>query len=1060
MMPLPGFIKRISLKKALLWAGGGFLAFVVLGALALPPIVRHFAARVLEEKFHRPVAIRELHINPLRLAVTVGGFTMREKGGSADFIAVEELHANLEAASLFEGAPVLRELRVKSPSIRIVRNRNASYNIDDIIAELLKPSDSPARYSLNNIQVEGGRITFDDQPQNARHLVSDLKLLIPFLSNLPYEAEIFVKPTFAASVNGAPVQVSGELKPFSKTRESSVNIAVSALDLARYFEYVPLQQDIALPAGKLDASLEIDFSQPPGKPPTVALSGKAALHDVRLTMAGGKPLASAALFSVDVQSVDLTRKKAALRSATLQQAEFHLPDGKLVMAANEARMAEGGANFSATAQALSLRELAVDGLILKEPEAKAALVEIGALALRGGNVDLAGRNAMLDEFATSRGTLQLGRNARGEIDLLALFARPSSAPSGSQQAGSKPWQFALKKLSLAEYGIRFTDAKPEEPVNLALDSISIEASDISSEKNHLAKVTLGLQTNKTGSLAVAGSAGLNPLAAKLGVELKGLKLKPFQPYFTDMLSIILTDGAASAKGELSLNSGASDSPDVAFRGDAGISRLAAIDKEEEDDFLKWNSLSLKRIDLSTQPPRIDIAEIALTDFYSRLIINEDGTLNLQSVLKPARSKAAAEAKVKVPEGENVPVATPPGYKVNVARFSLRNGQVDFSDYFINPNYDAHLTNLGGAVTGLSSDPGVLAEVGLNGRVDNQGQLDINGRINPLAGNLFLDLVANLKDFELSSLEPYSAKYAGYGIQKGKLSFDVKYKIENRQLVAENHLFLNQLTFGDKVESPQATKLPVLLAVALLKDRNGNIDINLPISGSLDDPQFSVGGLVIKVIVNLVVKAVTAPFALIGSLFGGGEELDYLAFAPGRHELDQPAEAKLASLARALQDRPGLKLDIAGQVDPASDVEGLKRAQLEHKVKAQKFKELLKEEKAPASVDEVKVESAEYARYLTAAYKQEKIPNKPRNLVGLAKDLPVAEMEKLLLAHFQADADDLRELANHRAQAAKEYLTGSGRIEAERVFLLAPRTAKAGEETKGSLSRVNFSLGAR
>lgn len=1059
MMSLPGFIKRISLKKALLWAGGGFLAFVVLGALALPPIVRHFAARALEEKFHRPVAIRELHINPLRLSATVGGFVMREKGGSADFLAVEELHANLEAASLFEGAPVLRELRVKSPVIRIVRRQDGTYNIDDIIAELLKPSDSPARYSLNNIQVEGGRIEFDDRPQNAQHLVSELKLVIPFLSNLPYEAEIFVKPVFAASVNGAPVQVSGELKPFSKTRESSVNIAVSALDLARYFEYIPLQQDIALPSGKLDASMEVDFSQPPGKPPTVALSGKAALRDVRLTVAGGKPLASAALIAVDIQSADLTRKKAALRSMTLQQAEYHLP-GDRVVAANEVRGVEGSANFSATAQAMSLRELAVDGLSLKEAEAKSALVEIGALALRGGNVDFAGRNAMLDEFTTSRGKLQFGRNAKGEIDLLTLFAPQSSAPPAPQQADSKPWQFALKKLSLAEYGIRLTDAKPDEPVNLALDNISIEASEISSEKNRLAKLTLGLQANKTGSLAVAGTAGLNPLAANLGVELKGLKLKPFQPYFTDMLSIILTDGAVSAKGDLSLKTGASGSPEMAFRGDAGISRLAAIDKEEEDDFLKWNSLSLKRIDLSTQPPRMDIAEVALTDFYSRLIINEDGTLNLQSVLKPARSKAAAEAKASAPEGENAPAATPPGYKVNVARFSLRNGQVDFSDYFIKPNYDAHLTSLGGAVTGLSSDPGVLAEVGLNGRVDNQGQLDINGRINPLAGNLFLDLVANLKDFELSSLEPYSAKYAGYGIQKGKLSFDVKYKIENRQLVAENHLFLNQLTFGDKVESPQATKLPVLLAVALLKDRNGNIDINLPISGSLDDPQFSVGGLVIKVIVNLVVKAVTAPFALIGSLFGGGEELDYLAFAPGRHELDRPAEAKLASLVKALQDRPGLKLDITGQVDPASDVEGLKQVQLEHKVKAQKFKELLKAEKAPASVDEVKVESAEYARYLTAAYQQEKIPNKPRNLVGLAKDLPVAEMEKLLLAHFQADADDLRELANHRAQAAKEYLTGTDRIEAERVFLLAPRTAKAGEETKGSPSRVNFSLGAR
>ncbi|MEN6587712.1 MAG: DUF748 domain-containing protein, partial [Sulfuricella sp.] len=447
------------------------------------------------------------------------------------------------------------------------------------------------------------------------------------------------------------------------------------------------------------------------------------------------------------------------------------------------------------------------------------------------------------------------------------------------------------------------------------------------------------------------------------------------------------------------------------------------------------------------------------------IIHPDGSLNLQHIMKEQKpgtaAKGSAARTAGTPPKRAVAAADKP--RITISKLTLKGGHVDFSDHFIQPNYSAHLTGVGGDVKGLSSDASTLAEVALKGRVDNQGRLNITGTINPLSGNLALDLLANLNDFELSSLTPYSSKYAGYGIQKGKLSFDVKYKVENRKLTAENHLFLNQLTFGDKVESPSATKLPVMLAVALLKDRNGNIDVSLPISGSLDDPQFSVGGIIVKVIVNLIVKAVTAPFALIGNLFGGGQELAYLEFDYGKAEIPAGGESKLEKIAKALRDRPGLKLEIAGQVDPDLDLEGLKRAMLDHKVKAQKFKDLPGKANDVAEIDQVKVEPAEYAKYLAKAYKQEKIPNKPRNLVGFAKDLPVADMEKLMLAHFQVDEDDLHDLANHRALEAKEYLINDGKVEPERIFIVSRLAAKSGQEkdaAKSKRSRVDFSLGAR
>ena len=271
--------------------------------------------------------------------------------------------------------------------------------------------------------------------------------------------------------------------------------------------------------------------------------------------------------------------------------------------------------------------------------------------------------------------------------------------------------------------------------------------------------------------------------------------------------------------------------------------------------------------------------------------------------------------------------------------------------------------------------------------------------------------------------------------------------------------LNQLTFGEKIESPQATKLPVLLAISLLQDRNGVIDVNLPISGSLDDPQFSVGGIIWQVILNLLEKAVTAPFALIGNLLGGGgsgEELSYLEFDPGRAVLTQESRDKLTRLQSALIERPGLKLDVSGRYDPQTDRDGLRQYRFEQQIKAQKLKDLVKNGSPVKSVDEVQIDPAEYEQYLERAYKAAKFP-KPKNIIGFTKDLPREEMEKLMLTNTQVTDDDLIQLANLRAQAAKDYLTHEDKVALERVFLLAPKAARTNGDAKGSPARVEFAL---
>jgi len=273
--------------------------------------------------------------------------------------------------------------------------------------------------------------------------------------------------------------------------------------------------------------------------------------------------------------------------------------------------------------------------------------------------------------------------------------------------------------------------------------------------------------------------------------------------------------------------------------------------------------------------------------------------------------------------------------------------------------------------------------------------------------------------------------------------------------------LNQLTFGEKIESPDATKLPVLFAVSLLKDRDGVIDIDLPISGSLDDPQFSVGGIIWRIIINILTKAVTAPFSLLGAVFSGGgsgEELSYVEFDNGRATLNDAAKSKITTLAKALNNRPSINLELSGRVDAATDLEGLKRVGIERKAKAQKLRELVRQGEAQRSVDDIQFEKDEYPKYLKAAYGDESFP-KPRNLIGLAVDLPVAEMEKLMMQNAKATDDDMRQLANQRAQAVRDALLASGQVGADRLFIVAakPLTNEERAQLKGRPNRVDFSM---
>jgi hypothetical protein len=466
--------------------------------------------------------------------------------------------------------------------------------------------------------------------------------------------------------------------------------------------------------------------------------------------------------------------------------------------------------------------------------------------------------------------------------------------------------------------------------------------------------------------------------------------------------------------------------------------------------VRWKSLTFSGVDVSTAPRKVALGAIALDQFYARVIINPDATLNLQRLLSPEAS--GGQTPPPTPATEHASEELP----VSIGRVQLSQGEVQFSDFYIKPNYSAHLTSVSGSVSALSATQ--AGDVQIDARVEDTAPVEIRGTLNPFARDLALDLNAKATDIDLPPLTTYSAKYAGYGITKGTLSFEVRYKIDQRKLAATNKLVLDQLTFGERVESPTATKLPVLLAVALLKDRNGVIHLDLPIQGTLDDPKFSVWGVIVQIVVNLITKAVTAPFALLGSLAGShGEELAFIEFEPGRAQLTVPAQAKLQSLAKALADRPGLKLDAAGRAIPDLDRDGLKRVALDRAMRTQKQKAMVSEGASAPPLDALTIDATEYPRYLAAVYRDTQLTDKPRNLIGMAKDIPPAEMEALLLASYGVDDDALRTLANRRAQTVKEWFVEKGGIASERVFVVAPKLSGGGIQDKGVPTRVDFAI---
>ncbi|NVH72446.1 DUF748 domain-containing protein [Paraburkholderia sp. JPY432] len=803
--------------------------------------------------------------------------------------------------------------------------------------------------------------------------------------------------------------------------------------------------------------------------------------------------AKTASAKLDLKSLKLPPLQPYLDTATSAQ----VLDGALSATTNI------DANWSKSPMALTVADTKLD---MQKVKLAARGDKTPVISLAQGNVvvkqvDVAARTADVTSVDATGLAVDAQRLKDGTVNLNALAGSHQQATERTAihaakkaQAEGPAWRYKIGELTLKDATAEFTDNMTAQPVKLSFTPVQLKVQQISDDLSRPLPVDLQATLNKKGTLGVKGDVTATPLKLAVKVNANQLDAAAFEPYFGSQLNASLASALLNANGDLSVSQ--AKSLKANFRGDMALVAVRMIDKATSDPFAGWGSLALTNLKADYDEHGgtvVDAGRVTFSKFYGRVLLDAQGKLNLKDVvaheggttqsltrnksgshpipLTPeavseavaasapaavAAASAAAPGKATTTPAATATAATPPQspLKMHFGQLVLQQGRVTYTDNFVKPNYTANLVDIQGTIGAFGTETTTPAPVDVGAKLAANGPLTIRGTVNPLIAKPALDLTATAHDIELTNLTPYSAKYAGYPITKGKLNVDLHYQLANDQLNANNHLFIDQLTFGDHIDNDTATKLPVRFAISLLKNSRGEIDVNLPVSGSLSNPEFSIGGLIWHAVLNLLEKAVTAPFSLIAHAFGGnGEDLGYVEFEAGSATLTDADKQKLDTIVKALTDKPSIRMDLIGRVDPKVDEPALRTRYVDQMVKRQKIKDAVGngESVDPSTVT---VDQKDYEKYLTKAYKSSDF-KKPRNFIGMTKTLPDDDMKSALAANAPIDDASLRQLAQQRAQSVQQYL--EGKIDSSRVFIVAPKMNPDDIKDKGATTRVDFGL---
>lgn len=666
--------------------------------------------------------------------------------------------------------------------------------------------------------------------------------------------------------------------------------------------------------------------------------------------------------------------------------------------------------------------LVLESLQLADRDSGRVPVEIPSTKILGISADTEQRTFAIREVESAGGRLEATLTKEGRVNLADWL--PNTGPdSGGRSQGPKPekegaaWSAAVGAVMLDQYSVGFEDQRLPEPVALTFTPLRLELKDYATAGGKPVRVALntGLKDG-SGRIGVEGEVAPESRSADLAVDLDGLALPRFQPYLNQFARLDLVKGTLDVHGRVSLREPSGENLVLGYQGDARFAELEARLPGQDKPLVSWKGLDFSGLDFQSAPTRLRVADVAANGLYARVVIRPDRTLNLAEVL--VRKKPEPEPPKEAPGAQ-----PPMPFAIDTIR--LEHSHADFTDQSIQPNFSTGIQDLHGTVKGLNSKPGQSARVQLEGKADPYAPVKIEGSLNLLSPAQFADVHLRFTNVDMTTLSPYSGKFAGYRIKMGKMSLDLDYHLKNRRLASTNHIVLKRLELGEPVPDSKAPDLPLHLAIALLKDSRGRIDLDLPIRGNLNDPKVSLPGLLGKVLRGAVRKVVAAPFAAMARLAGvGEEELRYVGFSPGVAALGTEQVDQLAALAKALRERPALYLQITGVAGPERDRKALAEQDLVDRLKIAKLMAEGRPASDPEALRNTVLSQSEYERYLERLYRRE---------TGQTAPASAEAMKRALLDPAAISGTRLRVLALARTSAIRDYLVHAEGLAPDRMF---------------------------
>ena len=962
-----------SLRLAVV-AAAALLLYAAVGFLLAPRLLRGPVEREAAARLGRQVGLGRLRLNPFKIAVTAENFTVHDPDGTP-LLGWERLLVDFDPIrSLWRREWIFRQVHLSGASGRLALLPGGALNVDDIIERLTAvppgtapPSGPPPVVGIGRLRIEDTSVAFIDRSGEA---------------------------TFTTTLG--PLRI--DLRDFT-TRRGENN--------AYTFQ------------GSTEAG------------ETFSWSGRFELD----------PLRSEGEFSLG--NVTLGKYRPYYRGVV----PFDIRGGTGDLKSGY-RFAWG---TSERVLALTGASAAIRDLKLSEHDKEEIALEAPIARTERGNLNLLTGALTIGRFSTSGGHLVLRKSKEGRVNLLDMILPFFEAPAGTAAAGSATLAASapppsappaaivrLEELTFTDYALDAEDLSPPRPVRVRLDQIALSLHNADNVPGTTAKGSLDLRWNGTGTIHVDGDLSLVGLNGRLNVALAGLDVVPVEPYVEPLLDLRVTKGTFFADGAFHADLLETARPKVSFQGNVRMDDFASIDGRDREEFLRWGSVRMDEIDYSLERDRLRIGSLAIAGASAALVIAPDGSINLSRVLRlPPPAPVAEDGETVSPSPSAPPASPPPAGRspaaeegdTRITKARLKDSRIRFVDRSMTPPAELALNRIDGTLAGLSSRPGARADVHVQALAGETAPVRVDGQVDPLGADVFSDLVLTAQGIDLAPLAPYCARYLGYDLDRAKLTLDLRYRLESRAVKATNVFTADPFLLGAKTESPDATNLPVRLGLALLRDRHGVIELDVPVEGSLDDPKFRLGRLILRAVVNVFSKLVTAPFTLLARAFAGRDDIDLslIEFAPGSAALAESERPRLETLVKGLTDRPGLMLAITGRVNAAagaaSDPEAIRRAKLDDLVRAAKWESLRRSARETTPVASVVVEPGEVPKFLKAAWK-EYIEGHPDAAKEQKPETP-EDIEIRLLQRMEVSEADLAALASARAAAVRDHLVAAG-----------------------------------